>query len=208
MSNFIILFLIASALFITIEVLQRKVFKKILWSRKATHISLGLFVLILPNYLSKWEIVLMALVFTLTLLISRVRHILSLHNIKRHSWGEVFYPISVGILALVCLPDYINAFYAGILCLALSDASAAMVGGVMPIKQIRFGKHTKTVGGVAGFFVVTVCILSIIYLPLGGDFFTLIIIALILSLSELITFYGSDNLVVPIVAAILLMWWI
>ena len=208
MTNFIILFLIASALFVTIEVLQRKVFTKILWSRKATHISLGLFVLILPNYLTEWGIGLMALIFALTLLVSRIRHILSLHNIKRYSWGEVFYPISVGVLSFICLPNDRSVFYAAILCLALSDASAAMVGGLMPIKQIRIGKHTKTVGGVMGFFVVTICILSLIYLPLGASFFTLIIIALILSLSELITFYGSDNLVVPILAAILLMWWI
>jgi phytol kinase len=208
MENFIILLLIASVLFVAIEVLQRKVFTKILWSRKATHISLGLFVLILPYYLSKWEIALMALIFTITLLVSRMRHILSLHNIKRYSWGEVFYPISVGFLAMICLPENINAFYAGILCLALSDASAAMVGGLMPIKQIRFGKHTKTVGGMAGFFVVTICIFSFIYLPLGASFFTLMIISLILSFSELITFYGSDNLVVPILASVMAIWWL
>jgi len=206
MINFTTFFFSLIALFVVIDLLQKKVFTAIAWSRKATHIASGAIIMFFPEYLSVKQIVVMSVLFVVILVVSKVRNILSLHVIKRFSWGEVYYPFSIGVLALLCLPDSVNAFYAGLLCLALSDAAAAMVGGVLPVKKLFFGNHQKSVGGLFGFFATTICIFSILFVPLGANFFILIAIAIILSIAELFTFYGADNLSVPILAALLSLW--
>lgn len=206
MVNFTIFFFSLIALFLAIDLLQKKVFTRCSWSRKATHVTSGVIIMFFPDYLSVKQIVIMSGLFVIILFISKVRNILSLHVIKRFSWGEVYYPFSIGVLALLCLPDSVNAFYAGVLCLALSDAAAAMVGGVLPLKKLFFGNHQKSVGGLLGFFATTICIFCILFLPLGANLMVLIAIAIMLSIAELFTFYGADNLVVPILAALLSLW--
>ena len=206
MLRFLLFFFSLISLFLLIDFLQKRVYTTVSWSRKATHIASGVIIMLFPSYLTKWQIVAMAGSFVVFLFVSKVKKILSLHNIKRVSWGEVYYPASIGILSLLCLPNFEKAFYAGVLCLSLSDAFAAMVGGAAPIKTFKFGKHTKTLGGVIGFFVTTLSIFLILFIPHGVHFAVLIAIACVLAFVELLSFYGTDNLAVPIVSALLSIW--
>jgi phytol kinase len=208
MINFAIFSSSVLALFILIDVLQKKVFTKYAWSRKATHISSGLVILLFPSYLTVTQIVVMSVLFIAFLFVSKVRNILSIHNIKRFSWGEVYYPLSIGVLALICLPSNVNAFYAGLLSLALSDAVAEIAGELLPIVKFKFGNHQKSLGGSLGFFIVTFCIMGFLYFPLGASLIIILAIAIILTLVELVSFYGLDNLAVPILAALLAIWWL
>ena len=203
MVNFLIFFFSLILLFLGIDFLQKRVITSVSWSRKATHIASGIIILLFPSYLTMWQIVAMSVLFVVILSVSKVKRILSLHKINRVSWGEVYYPASVGIISLICLPDFTKAFYAGILCLALSDAIAAIIGGIIPLKTFYFGKHTKSLGGVLGFFLVTLAIFLILFMPFGSSIFLLLGIAVVLTVAEVFSFYGTDNLVVPILAALL-----
>jgi dolichol kinase len=80
-----------------------------------------------------------------------------------------------------------------------------MVGGVLPIRMLPFGSHCKSWGGFLGFFVTTLCVLLILYYPLGSSIIIILAISLVLSFAEMVSFNGTDNLVVPIAAALLSM---
>lgn len=205
MINFAIFTISLIGLFLVIDFLQKRVITSYAWSRKTTHVASGLLIMQFPKYLSANKIAVMSVIFVVILFVSKIKNILSLHNIKRFSWGEVYYPLSIGIIALMCLPNHVNSFYAGVLTLALSDAAAAVVGGVLPIKMLPFGRHCKSWGGFLGFFVSTLCVLLILYYPLGSSITIILAISLVLSFAEMVSFNGTDNLVVPIAAALLSM---
>ncbi len=83
--------------------------------------------------------------------------------------------------------------------LGFSDALASLVGS-------RFGKHhfliinnKKTFEGSTAFFFTTILILFFL-----GIFGTLgVILSLLLTLFEAVLVFGLDNLVVPVIAALL-----
>lgn len=204
--NFFIFFFGVILLFLIIDLLQKKVLTSISWSRKATHILSGVVTIILPSYLNKWEIVALSASFIVILYISRVKNILSLHKIARLTWGEIYYPLSILIIAAISLPIDVKSFYAGVLCLAFSDAIAALVGKLLPIINFNFGRHQKSLGGSVSFFISTFIILSVLFLPHGANVFIIIAVSVVISLSELFTFYGIDNLVVPVLTSVLSMW--
>jgi dolichol kinase len=206
MTNFLIFSASTILLFLLIDFLQKRVIKSYSWSRKATHIAAGGVILLMPSYLTVTEIVLMSVSFIGILMISKYMNILSLHIVKRKSWGEVIYPSSVGALALICIPAHKEAYYVGILCLALADATANFVGTSFPIKAINIGKDQKSWGGCFAFFTVTFIIFSAFFLPQGASIFLIIAVSMVLTLSELVAIYGTDNFVVPVLAALLSIW--
>ena len=82
---------IFSILFVIIEVLQKFVFTKYKWSRKATHISMGFVLFYMPVYLNRNEIIILSLLFVFALALSKFKNILTLHNVARKTICEIFY---------------------------------------------------------------------------------------------------------------------
>lgn len=200
LSTYIILF--ASA-----EVGQRFVYSKVQWARKATHIGVIAILLPMPLYLSAIEILVLASIFTVGLVISRYKKLLSLHNVSRQTVGEILYPISIGMLALICLPHSIRAFQAGCLTLALSDGFAAVVGEQWPVKEFRILRNTKSLGGAFAFLTTTGLIVWL-FPPLAPvGILALAGFVLLLTLSEFLLVQGFDNLVIPLMTAYFYLWW-
>lgn len=137
-----------------------------------------------------------------------VKYLSRMYSVGRLSFGEFFYPISVILLVFIAQSKW--EFAAAILILGIADTAAALVGK-------RYGKHNsylvfgqkKSIAGSLAFLVTTfVIVWGFVMLhgvELGSVSLGLIMLTTILvTTSENLGVYGSDNLLIPIVAALLL----
>ncbi len=175
-------------------------------SRKFVHVVIGCFVAFWPFFLSWRQIELLSLAFLLVVSSSKVLHIFkAIHSVQRPTWGELCFALSVGIVAFATHNKWI--YMASLLQMGLADGLAAIIG-------VQFGKrnsysfmgHTKSLAGTLTFFVASVLIL-IAYSHYSGVHLSAIFIAflsLAASLLENASIQGLDNLVVPLITALLL----
>jgi phytol kinase len=175
-------------------------------SRKFVHITVGSYVAFWPLYLSWRQIQLLSVAFLAVVAVSKYLHIFqAIHSVQRPTWGEIFFAIAVGAIALIT--DNKSIYAASLLQMSLADGMAAVIGTRYGNKQkyLIFG-YTKSVLGTLTFFVVSLLILfgfshySHIELGLEWTFG----IAAAASIIENFAIRGLDNLLVPVVVALLL----
>tara|TARA_Y100000385_G_C12990825_1_gene592708 strand:- start:515 stop:1168 length:654 start_codon:yes stop_codon:yes gene_type:complete len=203
MKNFIIFLSIFTIIFFGIDLLQKIINEKSKWSRKATHILSGLVVVFFPEFLSSNEIFSLSIFFFFFLLLSKWKNILTLHNVKRKTYGELIYPISIILLNYFFLPNDAYAFKIGILVLAFSDGLAGWIGEKIDYKPIYVFKHKKSIGGSIIFLIST----FLIYIAFFGASTEILIpilaVSLILTILEFFVILGFDNLIIPVAAGFL-----
>lgn len=196
------LLILTSASFILgAEFLKRKFSLPSVFTRRAIHIGTAIVAGVAPIFVTKGEIFWVSIIFALVLFIGRIYHLFpAIHSVERNTFGEVYLPLGVAFTALFFLPQNIQAFQFGIFIMGISDAIGGLVGE-------KFGKHTlnifgnkKTMEGSLAFFVVSL-VLTAIYAPLIS--YKLILVPAILTLVELCFVYGLDNLILPLVGALL-----
>ncbi|HET7630139.1 MAG TPA: hypothetical protein VFK03_02085, partial [Candidatus Saccharimonadales bacterium] len=96
-------------------------------SRKLIHISVGTFVAFWPLFLSWQQIELLSLAFVGAVLISRQFHVFkAIHSVQRPTWGELYFGIAVGLVAMLTHEPAI--YVAALLHMSLADGLAAIVG--------------------------------------------------------------------------------
>ena len=130
------------------------------------------------------------------------------YRVGRLSYGEFFFPISV--IGVVMLANTKWEFAASVLVLGLADAVAAIIGkkyGAATSYAILGQK--KSLIGSAAFFVVALAIISwyAAFAPQVHGLLTILAvvsISVVLTLTENIGVYGSDNLLIPLIAVLLL----
>jgi len=176
------------------------------FSRKFVHLSVGSFVAFWPFFLSWRDIKLLAVLMFFVVIASKYLKIFqAIHSVQRATWGEASFALSLLVIALITNNKWIYA--TAILQMSLSDGMAALVG-------VRYGKkysylifnHTKSIIGTLTFFIVSFAIL-LGYSHFSGDHLSFVFItltSLIASALENIAVFGLDNIVVPLVIAILL----
>jgi phytol kinase len=176
------------------------------FTRKFIHITVGTFAAFWPWFLSWRQIELLAALFLLVILASRLLTIFgSIHLIGRKTVGEVLFAVSIGLTALISPNRLI--FAAALLHLSLGDGLAAIAG-------TKYGKKTsykifgqyKTLVGSATFLVCSFLILSIYFANsnAGGAWPTLLWLPLAATLLENMGLRGSDNVLVPVGVALAL----
>src|SRR3954467_12074043 len=70
--------------------------------RKFVHITVGSFVAFWPFFLTWNQIAFMSAAFLVTVIISKYFHVFqAIHSVQRPTWGELFFALAVGIIALV-----------------------------------------------------------------------------------------------------------
>lgn len=173
-------------------------------SRKFVHITVGSFAALWPLFLSWDQIRFLSLAFLLVVAASKYFGIFkAIHSVQRPTWGEVFFAVVAGALTFITHSKGIYA--AALLQMSLADGLAAVIG-------VRFGKHKyyvfrhpKSVEGTVTFFVVSVIILT------GFSMYShhlapamIALIAALAAIIENIGIRGSDNLLVPLIVALLL----
>lgn len=187
--------------------------------RKLVHALHGIGLAALAFVVPLEFIIVIEVVFLLSIIVAKylaehftklpwIEYMQRMYSVGRISFGEFFYPISAIILVFIAQSKW--EFAAAILILGIADSAAALVGK-------RYGKNNsysvfgqkKSLVGSSAFliaaFVITWGFVFLHGIELGN--MSLLIIALIASLvtiSENLGVYGSDNLLIPIVAVLLL----
>jgi dolichol kinase len=161
--------------------------------RKLVHIAVTTFVAFWPWFMG------------IVLLVNRQVKILHyLGGIRQQTYGDVFLALSITTSALLTSNKVF--FAAAMLHVALADGFAAIIG-------TKFGRgwqykvfgQTKTILGSMTFWIVSICILGggILaahnLIPYNHYAILLIVLPPILTLTENLAVWGTDNLAIPIV---------
>lgn len=174
--------------------------------RKFTHIIVGSFVAFWPLFLSWYQIFFLSAAFVAVVSASKYFGVFrAIHSVQRPTWGEVFFAVSVGLLALLTRDGWM--YMAALLHMSLADGLAAIIGTQFGKKtQYTVLGHTKSVVGSVTFFVVSIIIIA--GYSIGTD--TSIGLGLLLATSFVATVLenastrGLDNITVPVWVAIVL----
>lgn len=176
------------------------------FSRKFVHITVGSFVAFWPFFLSWEAIKLLSVAFVLAIVVSKYTNVFqAIHSVQRPTWGEIFFGLAVGLVALITQDKWI--YCASLLQMSLADGLAAVVG-------TRFGhsqrylvfNNVKSVAGTVTFFVVSLVILAVLnpQFPIPFAFSQLVGLSIAASVIENVGVKGFDNLFVPVVVAVFL----
>lgn len=178
-------------------------------ARKFIHIAAGVFIAFWPFFMSFGTIQLLSIAMLMVVLASRQFNIFKgIHGVRRHSIGDVLFPVSIGLVASITTSEWV--FAAAILHLGLADGLAAVVGDRAAKKnRYKVFGETKSFNGSLTFWILSVLIISLVVAvsPNSASSYGL---ALILLLPVMATFFenvsvrGADNLTVPILVAVLL----
>lgn len=158
-------------------------------TRTTVHIACGLLSVIAVLWLTRAEIIALALFFTVVMLVSmRLSLLRSIHDVSRRSWGEMFFPLGIAVAAFLYLPVNPNLYTLSILVLAISDPLANVLGSRARGGRLLFGKSWQ---GSLAFFVSSAAI-CLVFLPVGQA----LMVSTVLTITEAISPFGSDNLTI------------
>ena len=183
------------------------------YARKFVHILTATFAAFWAFYMPPSAIAFVALcMIAVVIKVSRYSLFNSIRAIKRATYGEIWYPLGIGVTALIFVDPYVYAI--AILHLGLADGMAAVVGVGLgkKAKIYKVGKSKKSVAGTATFIAISFAIYLLFWLKFdpSGVFASSPGIAVLLSASsaivvsavEAIAPKGSDNIAVPVVAGL------
>ncbi|MEK7152576.1 MAG: hypothetical protein AAB834_01400 [Patescibacteria group bacterium] len=175
-------------------------------TRKLVHVAVGTFVAFWPFFLTWRQIQLLSLAFFLVICLSvRLNIFRSIHAVQRNMTGELLFAIVIGLLALISTSPWI--FTAAMLHLSLADGLAAIVGlGWGDSSRYKVLGHTKSIVGSAAFLISSFVILAVygIFADSSTSFFTLLWLPFLATAAENVAVQGTDNLVMPMLIAVVL----
>jgi phytol kinase len=177
--------------------------------RKLIHVVMGLVAAAFPWLFERaWPVLLLAGLSLLALILLRsglstTRSLQGvLHGVKRTSWGELLFPVSVALLFLLADGDPL-LYSVPILILTLADAVAALIG--VYYGQVTFStlEGAKSIEGSLGFFIVAfLCVhVPVLLFAETGRLESLLIgllMGIIVMLFEAVAWRGLDNLFIPV----------
>jgi dolichol kinase len=174
--------------------------------RKLVHISVMTFVAFWP-WLMDWKTIqLIGIAMVLVLLVNRQIKVLHyLGGIRQQTYGDVFLALSITTTALITNNKIL--FAVAMLQVALADGFAAIIGTKFGMKwKYKVFGQTKTVLGSMTFWVISLCVLGVGLLQAFPELqfsnyaILLIFLPPILTATENLAVWGTDNLAIPIVA--------
>ncbi len=176
-------------------------------TRKFVHFG-GAFVTIFFPFIftSHWMVLALALAFGMIMFLTKKFGLLqSVHGVERKSEGAIYHPIAIYSCFLYAQVLNQPWFYViSILILAISDASAALVGKTYGANEyiVDIGTN-KTFEGSFSFFMTSFLIVHLILLlatPTGRLESVLIalLISVIVTVFEGVSLKGADNLFIPL----------
>lgn len=175
-------------------------------TRKMVHVAVGTFVAFWPFFLTWRQIQLLSLAFFIVICISiRLNIFRSIHAVKRGITGELLFAVVIGLLAIISTNEWV--FMAAMLHLSIADGLAAIIGlGWGDRNSYKVLGRTKSIAGSAAFLVTSFIILAVYGLFAGSStsFITLLWLPFVATAAENIAVQGTDNLVMPLLIAIVL----
>lgn len=175
-------------------------------TRKLVHVAVGTFVAFWPFFLTWRQIQFLSLAFFVVVCLSiRMDIFRSIHAVKRSITGELLFAIVIGLLALIATDKWI--FMAAMLHLSVADGLAAVVGlGWGDTNSYKVMGKEKSIAGSLAFLVTSFIILGIYALFSNSDMSlaTLLVLPFVATAVENIAVNGTDNLVMPLLIAVVL----
>jgi phytol kinase len=175
-------------------------------TRKLVHILVGVFVASWPFFLSWHQIQFLSLLFLAVVLLSiKLNMFSSIHAVSRNNVGEVSFALVIGILSVITSQHWV--FAAAMLHLSLADGLAAIFGlawGDGTTYKIM-GRTKSLVGSLAFFF--TSLLIMVCYAAFSGlsySSLSLVGLPVMATIAENISGEGTDNIVVPLLVALVL----
>ncbi len=208
--------------FITMAELGQKRFRfSSEWTRRFVHIFTGILVSVTPYIFQNpaapfW----MGILFTILNLISLKQQALEgMNKTGRKSYGTVYFPIAFVLLVFTCWHHHQSVFVLSMMIMAVADPVASIAGEMVKDPKVyQWGIDKKSVEGsvtMAGVTFVMI-IAGLFWLtPIDGyslSFFHILKIALITAIIatvlEGLSAYGSDNLTIPLGTAFVLAFYL
>lgn len=175
-------------------------------TRKLVHVAVGSFVAFWPFFLSWRQIQVISLAFFVVICLSiRFNIFSSIHAVKRSMTGELLFAIVIGLLAIISTSQWI--FMAAMLHLSIADGLAAIVGvGWGDKNSYKVFGRMKSIAGSAAFLVSSFAILAIyaVFSDTTTSMATLLWLPFVATATENIAVQGTDNLVMPMLIALVL----
>jgi len=180
-------------------------------SRKTLHVGMGLTALSFPWVFGPDRgavLVLAALALVAMVGLRSIRGLRNnlgspLHGVKRTSFGEIFFIVSVATVYWLADGDLV-LYLVPVLVLALADAAGALVGVRYAVRDLaEEHEDTKSIEGSFSFFWVAFMstLVPLLLLTDTGRSEVLLVsllIGVLVALIEAVCLYGSDNLLIPL----------
>lgn len=170
--------------------------------RKIIHITVGTFIAFWPLYMSWDTIRALSLFLFLGVFISYQFGVFgAIHNVKRRTSGELWYPVGIGLASLLTIQPWV--FCIAVLHLSLADGFAALVGKRYGIMHYRVGEHTRSIIGSFAFLIISfvLCIFAFFVLRNEVPGISLAVFAVtpfLVTAIESISRRGLDNVFIPL----------
>jgi len=182
-------------------------------SRKFLHVSGGILALFAPAFFTShwWILVLCSLAFLLLLFTYVKQWLPAVHQTARSSIGSVIFPIPLYLCFLIAEHRNDNLlFYLPISFLTISDAIAQWSGKKWEEHSLRLMNKQKTLIG-STFFAISALLISTAWgIVFRLEIEQIILLAFITSLAatvtELISTKGWDNLTVPLITVVCILF--
>lgn len=185
------------------EFVRRKLPSKPEVARKSIHFLGGMVALSFPYvFRSHWIVMGLAAGFSAVMLVTKRRGMLrSIHGIDRRSLGAYYMPFAVYAVFLLGRDEPV-LYFVSILVMTVSDTLAALLGGRYGSIRYDVEGQIKTLeGSVVFFFVTFLCVHLSLLLMTPTERLTCVLISLVIALLvtgfEAISYTGSDNLFIP-----------
>lgn len=176
------------------------------FTRKFVHMMVGSLVAFWPFFMSWRQIEFLSVAFLGVILVSvRFTIFHSIHTVPRQAVGEILFAMVIGLLAAASSTKWI--FTASMLHLALGDGFAAVVGVAWgKMNQYKVFGRTKSFAGTGAFLAISLLIMAayVVFTSAPANLTTLVIVPLVAAATENLAVNGTDNLVMPLLVAILL----
>lgn len=179
-------------------------------TRKIIHISIAVFVSFWPYYLSFHWIEVISILFLIVIFASRQLGIFgSIHSVKRKTFGELLFPIGIGLSALLAPSKTI--FTIAMLNVGLADGFAAIAGTFFSKTRGMkiFGDYKTLVGSIAFWFTSLIIIFIFKVFQVSGANLTWSIVFLLpisTAAIEYLSPFGTDDITIPMLIVIVLRW--
>ncbi|OQX83051.1 hypothetical protein B6D60_11155 [candidate division KSB1 bacterium 4484_87] len=197
------------------EYVRKKINLSVSITRKLVHMLTGIFISSTPFLIhDRIPLLVVSGLFTIVNIVAIHRGWMpGLHKTERKTYGTVFYPLSFFILTLLLWDGYKSILVISMLIMALGDAFAAIIGEhVQSPANYKISGEQKSLQGSFAMFGMSFLIIfgglsflsstidHIQVSPFHALWYALII-SLIVTACEALSYRGSDNLSVPLSAA-------
>lgn len=175
-------------------------------TRKLVHVAVGSFVAFWPFFLSWRSIQMLSVAFFVVVALSVKFNVFrSIHAVKRNMTGELLFAIVIGMLALISTEKWV--FTAAMLHLSIADGLAAVIGvGWGDNNSYKVFGKTKSIAGSAAFLISSYAIL-ILYMIMSDSatsVATVLWLPFVATATENLAVQGTDNIVMPMLIAVIL----